>query len=208
MKRFYKKSLYKIFVSFFVIFYSFVPQVIAMEGVIETLQEDYAASVEEVNEGGTEETTGEEEVIIEETEVVEEVVLEEPQEEEKQEEGLVPMEIKTFQVESIYEPDFTGKCVIDLQGANDEPGQKDLNQMCIDETMESEGDLYVTWNWDDIKWTGTNTGNACSLFDTDNDGYANYSLCVVVAGSPATYQDTILYSCGDASASKCTNPIL
>ena len=60
MKRFYKKSLYKIFVSFFIIFYSFVPQVIAMEGVIETLQEDYAAPVEEVNEEGIEENTGEE----------------------------------------------------------------------------------------------------------------------------------------------------
>lgn len=203
MKRFYKKSLYKIFVSFFIIFYSFVPQVIAMDEVIDTLQEDYAATTEE----NTGEETESEEVIIEETEEVEEVVLEEPQEEEKQEEEQAPMELKTFQVESIYEPDFTGKCVIDLQGANDEPGQKDLTQMCIDETKEGEGILYVTWNWDETRWTGNNTGDACSLFDTDGDGYANYSLCVIVEGNPATYQDTILYSCGDASASKCTNPI-
>mgnify|MGYP000922321669 CR=1 FL=1 len=48
MKRLYKKSLYKIFVSFFIIFYSFVPQALAIDEVINTLQEDYAVPMEEV----------------------------------------------------------------------------------------------------------------------------------------------------------------
>jgi len=47
MKRLYKKSLYKIFVSLFVVFYSFVPQVLAIDEVINELQETNAAPIEE-----------------------------------------------------------------------------------------------------------------------------------------------------------------
>ena len=60
MKRSIKKSLYKIFVSFFIIFYSFVPQVIAMDEVINTLAEDYAAPID------IEDEIAEEEIVIEE----------------------------------------------------------------------------------------------------------------------------------------------
>ena len=78
-------------------------------------------------------------------------------------------------------------CVVDQQGANDEPGQKDLTTMC--ESAGAFDTVQISWNWDDTAWTGTNTGDACSLFDTDGDGNANYSLCVTVAGVPATYQE-------------------
>ncbi len=305
MRGFYKRSLYKIFVSLFIIFYSFVPPALAIDEFIDSIPQEGTETVDIVEEGEesppivsekTEETPI---IIIEESEVIEEMVLEDSQAVEEQPplletevvevnsclenllnptietnkddyyptevvvlsgSGFLPItqylfvlysnnipetyfetEIFTdengsfeysYQLDGVFRPlyfieiynlegnlistySFTDsepirvyECVNDLQGANDEPGQKDLNQMCIDDSEETSGSkLYVTWNWDDTAWSGTNTGDACSLFDTDGDGYANYSLCVVVDGDPASYKTTALYSCGDASSNKCTNPI-
>jgi uncharacterized repeat protein (TIGR01451 family) len=98
-------------------------------------------------------------------------------------------------------------CENDLQGANDEPGQKDLTKMCRDTT--SPDPVNITWDWDEKSPGGNlggNTGDACSLFDTDGDGFANYSMCVIVDGNPSVYQNKVLYSCGDAKADRCTNP--
>ena len=39
-------------------------------------------------------------------------------------------------------------CQIDLQGANDEPGQKDLTQLCTDLGDNSPFELHTLWNWD------------------------------------------------------------
>ena len=87
-------------------------------------------------------------------------------------------------------------CQIDTAGANDEPGQKDLTQMCVDYAGLPDS-IDMSWNWDETGWPGGNTGDACSLYDTDGDGLVNYALCVTVGGKPATEQDTRLYSCGD-----------
>ena len=95
--------------------------------------------------------------------------------------------------------------LVDDAGPDDEPGQKDLNFLTIDyETIAP--DIAVTWGWDDTKWSGNNTGDACTLFDTDSDGFANYSLCITVdqAGS---YLDTRLYSCdADSRSDRCGGP--
>ena len=40
------------------------------------------------------------------------------------------------------------QCTQDTAGANDEPGQKDLTQFCIDDDPEP-GTLEITWNWDE-----------------------------------------------------------
>ncbi len=96
---------------------------------------------------------------------------------------------------------------VDDAGADDEPGQKDLNSLSVD-YAPAVGDLFVSWGWDNTDWSGNNTGDACTLFDTDSDGFANYSICVTVAGSPAAYTSTVLYSCGDTSSDRCTNPIV
>ena len=76
--------------------------------------------------------------------------------------------------------DFT-VTLVDDQGRDDYPGQKDLNLLTVD-TPTTPGTLGIEWNWDDTAWSGNNTGDACSLFDTDvpADGFANYSLCVTV----------------------------
>ena len=96
--------------------------------------------------------------------------------------------------------------LVDDAGPDDEPGQKDLNFLTIDyETIAP--DIAVTWGWDDTKWSGNNTGDACTLFDTDSDGFANYSLCITVdqAGS---YLDTRLYSCdADSRSDRCGGSI-
>jgi hypothetical protein len=93
--------------------------------------------------------------------------------------------------------------IVDDQGADDEPGQKDLNSLTVDETA-APGQIAILWNWDDTVWSGNNTGDACSLFDTDGDGRANYSLCVVVKGNPASFQSIRLYSCDDLSSDRCS----
>lgn len=97
-------------------------------------------------------------------------------------------------------------CQNDVNGANDEPGQKDLTRMCAD-YASLPTTLEVNWNWDDIAWSGGNTGDGCALFDTDNDGDVNYSLCVTIGGDPAAYISKTLYSCGDGKVDRCTNPI-
>lgn len=59
--------------------------------------------------------------------------------------------------------------VIDDAGPDDEPGQKDLNQLTVDFDSVT-ADIVVTWNWDVTSVSGANTGDACSLFDTDKTG--------------------------------------
>ncbi|MGD8856924.1 MAG: hypothetical protein PVG33_11385, partial [Chloroflexota bacterium] len=102
-------------------------------------------------------------------------------------------------------------CDIDVEGANDNPGQKDLTKMCQDVTNAGTSDpelpIHVKWQWDEVDWSGNNTGDGCSLYDTDADGNADFSLCATISGSPASLQDTRLYSCGDDKPERCTSPI-
>ena len=96
---------------------------------------------------------------------------------------------------------------VDDGGADDVNGQKDVNSMMVDYTL-APGKIAVAWNWDDTDWTGGgNTGDGCALFDTNGNGFANYALCVTVAGSPATFQSLRLFSCGDTSAVGCTSQV-
>lgn len=102
--------------------------------------------------------------------------------------------------------------VDDSAGVNDEPGQKDLTRLGRD--LSSIDPLNITWNWDEISMSGSNTADACALFDTNNNGLANYSLCVTWDGNQIqSASSPILYSCNDTRADRCagattiTNPI-
>src|SRR5919197_5109220 len=101
-------------------------------------------------------------------------------------------------------------CITDLQGADDEPGQKDLNQFCR-AAGTCTGGFVVTYNFDDVQWTGSNTGDACVLFDTDNDGKANFVICATLtdgaSGGPPSISATTCYSCADTRPDRCTNPV-
>ncbi|OQA93065.1 MAG: Serine-aspartate repeat-containing protein D precursor [Microgenomates group bacterium ADurb.Bin219] len=102
---------------------------------------------------------------------------------------------------------FSCTPVPDADGANDEPGQKDLTLLCRD--LSSIDPLNVYWNWDITSLSGSNTADACSLFDTDNDGYANYSLCVTWKGDRIQIEDSPrLYSCSDKRVDRCADSAL
>jgi len=95
-------------------------------------------------------------------------------------------------------------CFNDSAGVNDEPGQKDLTKACVNYTGLPTS-LGIDWNWDEIAWSGQGqTGDACSLYDTDDDGFANFSLCVRVSGDPATFQNHVLFSCTDTKVDRCS----
>jgi len=96
---------------------------------------------------------------------------------------------------------------IDDGGADDNPGQKDLNFIEIGIDTEDPDVLFVNWAFDNTDWTGNNTGDGCALFDNDGDGNANYAYCTTVNGTPATLTVQSLYSCGDKSPDRCTLPI-
>ena len=99
-------------------------------------------------------------------------------------------------------------CTNDAQGVNDEPNQKDITKMCVNGSNLPTS-ISTEWNWDDTSWSGNNTGDACSLFDTDNDNLANYALCVQVGGNPtASYLSKLLYTCDDTSAERCFGSVL
>lgn len=97
-------------------------------------------------------------------------------------------------------------CTIDVQGANDQPGQKDLTRFCKS-ASDPAGTMTVSWNWDETAWSGNNSGDSCALFDTDADGFVNYAVCVTVRGNPAQQVNgsPFVYSCADDDADNCTN---
>jgi hypothetical protein len=95
------------------------------------------------------------------------------------------------------------QCINDTAGANDEPGQKDLTQLCVDYAGVPTS-IAVSWNWDEISVQGANTLDACSLYDTDGDGNINYSLCVTTTDGSTVA--TSLYSCRDDKPDRCTSP--
>jgi hypothetical protein len=94
----------------------------------------------------------------------------------------------------------------DDAGANDEPGQKDLTGQA---TGTDSGHFYTAWAWDDTSWSGKNTGDACSLFDTSSpkDGLVDYAVCATI-GKPAVEKSTRVYSCGNTREDRCTGSVL
>ena len=80
--------------------------------------------------------------------------------------------------------------------------QTDLSAMSVDAGLTAVG---LTWNWDDTDFGsfGGNTGDACALVDTNNNGLADYAFCVQVDGTSATQTANALYSCNDTSAFRC-----
>jgi hypothetical protein len=105
-------------------------------------------------------------------------------------------------------PPFNG-CQNDVNLANDESGQTDLTQFCV-EPGSGNFELYTRWSWDEVSLSGNNTGDGCALFDTDNDGNVNLSICVTVvntSGGNLAYQATTLYTCGNDKPDRCTAPV-
>ncbi|GAH94177.1 unnamed protein product, partial [marine sediment metagenome] len=71
--------------------------------------------------------------------------------------------------------------------------------------------IFILFNWDEIFGSGDNTYDGCSLFDTDDDGDANYAMCVSVIANGTTphemeYNSSTLWSCSDNNSDRCTSP--
>ena len=97
---------------------------------------------------------------------------------------------------------------VDEQGPDDVTGsnaQRDLNQHTAD-FANAPTTIDVGWQWDETGFSGSNTGDACALFDTDNDGKVNSAVCVTIAGTPATFQSFRVWTCSDNKVDRCTSP--
>jgi hypothetical protein len=68
--------------------------------------------------------------------------------------------------------------VTDQNLADDVQGQFDMNLLGRDDTDPTY--LKMFWSWDDPTFSGSNTGDACALLDTDGDGNINVSICTIV----------------------------
>jgi hypothetical protein len=101
-------------------------------------------------------------------------------------------------------PTFTNT-LNDQDGADDEPGQKDLNSHAS--ATDSDG-FWVRFNWDVTGVTGKNTADGCSLFDTSTpaDGFVDAAICVTAGTRNLTLQTVTLYTCSDGRIDRCTNP--
>jgi len=102
-----------------------------------------------------------------------------------------------------------GTATIDENGPNDVPGQKDLNSQNVDDAGLPDV-LGTQWNWDDLSTSGANTLDACSLLDSDGDGFANFAVCGTTKGgaaNPPYSGTTTLYSCGDTRVDRCASQL-
>ena len=95
-------------------------------------------------------------------------------------------------------------CTNDLQGPNDEPGQKDLTQFCV-ESVAAPHELNTSWNWDNVMIAGGSTNDACTLYTTDPDGFANLAVCVTNrdGGNPANLGSVRLFTCNNTRPDRC-----
>lgn len=100
----------------------------------------------------------------------------------------------------------------DDQGANDEPGQKDLTAQASAVDSVAPNHFFTAWKWDDTAWSGNNTGDGCSLFDTNQDGFVEYAVCATVEGGkgpvPVTFDSVTVYSCNNKWVDRCGNPVV
>jgi hypothetical protein len=96
-----------------------------------------------------------------------------------------------------------GACQPDLDGANDEPGQKDVTEWCAQPGDGMPYEIYVVTHWDETTLTGNNTADVCNLFAVGGDGYADLAVCAtlhssaVATGNLAVLQSVQLYTCGN-----------
>jgi hypothetical protein len=97
-------------------------------------------------------------------------------------------------------------CRPDPGACDDFPNQQDTKGACIASNFATTtpgpaNTIYLRFDFDDSGLAGANTGDACWLVDTDQDGSANRALCLEVAGNPFNTLTSFLYTCNDSSAS-------
>ena len=64
-------------------------------------------------------------------------------------------------------------CITDTLGPDDQPGQKDVDEWCEPgpTCSSSSATVSISWQFDDVNWTGSNTGDSCALIDTNREAW-------------------------------------
>jgi uncharacterized repeat protein (TIGR01451 family) len=78
-----------------------------------------------------------------------------------------------------------GYFVVQDPNVDDQPNQKDINQMGRDDS--NAGILKIFWSWDDTDFSGQ-AGDACALFSATANGFVTFAICgeVVNGATPGT----------------------
>lgn len=95
------------------------------------------------------------------------------------------------------------RCIVDVDGANDDPGQKDVTQFCVGLGQNQPFDVHAMASFDLTGLGGSNTADLCLLFDSDTDGKINAAVCTTLSGDPAKVSDVRLLTCSDSWSDKC-----
>src|SRR4051794_27926596 len=104
---------------------------------------------------------------------------------------------------------------IDSGGANDvNSEQNDVTQFGRDDTTNPNV-FDIFWSWDTTNFTAQ-TGNACALFDSNNDGGIDFATCAeihnVPSGNTSVVQQTtsspIAATCNNSKTDRCAGPTL
>jgi Cys-rich repeat protein len=104
-------------------------------------------------------------------------------------------------------PAFAERCIIDTDGANDDPGQKDVTQFCSAIGAGNPYELHASASFDLTGLGGNNTADLCLLFDSDADGSINTALCSTLSGDPASMTNVRLLTCDDTTSKRCNNAV-
>jgi len=104
-------------------------------------------------------------------------------------------------------PAFAERCYIDVDGANDDPGQKDVTQFCSAIGAGEPYELHASASLDLIGLGGNNTADLCFLFDSDADGAINSALCSTLSGDPAAMRNVRILTCDDTTSKRCNNAV-
>lgn len=95
----------------------------------------------------------------------------------------------------------------DGDGPNDEQEQSDLTAIEISCSANSITDLPLSVQLDPVSNPGGNSSDISILFDTDDDGFANYSYVITLQGDPFTVGAIDLQrGKNDTSPTKITGP--
>lgn len=104
-------------------------------------------------------------------------------------------------------PAAATRCIVDVDGANDDPGQKDVTQFCVGLGEDEPYDVHALASYDLTALGGSNTADLCLLFDSDTDGKINIALCTTLSGAPAAVSDVRLLTCNDGRSSRCDGAV-
>ncbi|HET9062892.1 MAG TPA: hypothetical protein VFO62_06350, partial [Candidatus Binatia bacterium] len=109
---------------------------------------------------------------------------------------------------TLASPAFAERCIVDVDGPNDDPGQKDVTQFCSAIGAGDPYELHASASLDLTNLSGNNSADLCFLFDSDADGAINSALCNTLRGAPAGLVNVRILSCDDTSTRRCNSASL